>query len=78
MSDGLTTTDRLIVALGEEPWSSARELAEEVEAPLVTVCAILQALVYRGIVLRKKGERGGPERRVYRYQLVGEVPEYLL
>lgn len=78
MSSGLTTTDRLIIALGEEPWSSARELADEVDAPLVTVCAVLQALVHRGVVTRRKGERGGPERRVYRYQLIGEVPEHLL
>ena len=78
MSEGLTTTDRLVLAMEAEPWSSARELADEVGASIITVCAVLQELCRRGVAMRQKSPRQGPTRRVWLYRLAGEVPEHLL
>lgn len=77
MSDGLTLTDRLVLAMDAEPWSSARELADETGGSLISVCAILQELARRGVAERQKSPRQGPTRRVWLYRLVDLVPEHL-
>ncbi len=77
-AQGRTLTDRVVLALAEEPWSTARDLADELGARQVSVACILLDLYMRRRAERVMGRRRGSRQRVWSYRLVGAVPEHLL
>jgi len=77
VSDGYTKLDRVWLALHEEPWSSARELADDLDIPSSYVCHALQQMRFRGLVVRQKVRPPQVERTHWIWRTVGEMPEHL-
>ena len=76
-ASGLTKLDRVWLALHDEPWSSARELSDELGIASSYVCHALQQLRFRGLVVRQRVRPPKVERACWIWRTVGETPEYL-
>jgi predicted ArsR family transcriptional regulator len=74
---GLTKLDRVWLALHDEPWSSARELSDELGIPSSYVCHALQQLRFRGAVVRQRVRPPKVERACWIWRTVGETPDHL-
>ncbi len=70
---GRTLTDRVWLALDAEPWSTAKDLADELGARPSSNSTILQTMVTSGRAERVRSRRNSSVARVWSYRIVGNV-----
>lgn len=74
----MTHTDRILVALAAEPWSSAADIRDDVGGTASSVSRTLRRLYEEGRAERQLARHPRGARRVWLYRFVGTVPEHLL
>lgn len=72
-ANGRTLTDRVWLALDAEPWSTAKDLADELGARQSSISNILQNMVTCGRAERMRSRRNSSVARVWSYRLVANV-----